>query len=377
MPTATATCRGGRKGRHRHPRTTIQDVADALGLAKGTVSRALNDYPDISERTRLKVARKAAQLGYRPLAPAQAIRTGRTRSIGLVLSIDADDAQKPFLTDFLDGVSRAASAEHWTLTVATAASESDVLDTILRLIDERKADGFILPRTRVRDPRVDLCRRHAVPFVLYGRVADDRGCAWYDIRGEAAIRDAVLRLAGFGHRRIAFVNGGSQYACSRLRHEGFLAGMAKAGLPVQAELVLEGAMTREAGAQATRALLRSGLPPTAIVYALDAAAIGGIGAAAGLGLSVGRDISIIGYDGIPEGALVSPALTTFGVDTCAAGKRLAEILIESIRSGRPEELRELSDARLVVRQSDGPPSMAPARLAETIHKNLTTEEKDE
>src|SRR6056297_4238814 len=96
----------------RSARVTINDVARELGLAKGTVSRALDGYPDISDSTRNRVARMADRLGYAPLAHAQAIRTGRVRAIGIVLQIGEHDAQRPFLADFLAGVTTAASREH-------------------------------------------------------------------------------------------------------------------------------------------------------------------------------------------------------------------------------------------------------------------------
>ena len=117
-------------------------------------------------------------------------------------------------------------------------------------IEERKADGFILPRTFAEDARMRLLREMGVPFVLYGRVVDPEGCAWFDILGEDAMRDAVLRLVGHGHRRIGFVNGGAEYNFSRLRAAGFQDGLNRAGLTVDERQMLGGAMTREAGAAA-------------------------------------------------------------------------------------------------------------------------------
>ncbi|MGV6811004.1 MAG: LacI family DNA-binding transcriptional regulator [Brevirhabdus sp.] len=356
-------------------RTTIQDVADALGMSKGTVSRALNNYTDISEQTRLRVKRMAESMGYRPMAQAQAIRTGRARSIGLVLSVDEDNAQKPFLTDFLDGVCQAASAEHWTLTVATATSEQDGVDTMRRLIEERKADGFILPRTKTDDRRIDLCRSASVPFVLYGRTGDPSGCAWYDVRGEDAIRDAVVRLARQGHTRIAFINGGVSYHYAPLRLEGYRAGMASVGLNIDRALIREGATTAEAGEKAALEVLRLDTPPTAIVCALDAAALGVFAAIKRVGLDIGTDISVIAYDGIPEGGYSSPGLTTFAVDTRAAGRRLAEMLMARIRGTAPEALRELASATLLVRGSDGPPRKSPETLARNIRAIEPTKEE--
>ena len=181
----------------RPRRVTISQVAEALGLTKGTVSRALNGYPDISPSTRKRVERQAERMGYRPLAQAQAIRTGRSRSLGLVLQADVRGAQRPFLSDFLAGISQVASAQAWTLTFASSPGGAEMLSTLERLMTEHKADGFILPRTFADDSRMRLLREMGVPFVLFGRVRDPEGCAWFDILGEDSMRAAVRRRRSF------------------------------------------------------------------------------------------------------------------------------------------------------------------------------------
>ncbi|MEP2784917.1 MAG: substrate-binding domain-containing protein [Pseudoruegeria sp.] len=339
----------------KHRRITISDVADALGLTKGTVSRALNGYSDISDGTRIRVEKKVKELGYRPLSHAQAIRTGRVRSLGLVLQVNAHDAQRPFLADFLAGVTKGASDKNWTLTVATSTSATDTLDTLRRLVEERKADGFILPRTFRRDDRIALLKRMDVPFVLYGRTKDMSNCPSYDILGEEAIEEAVLRLASFGHRRIGYINGGLEYSYSHVRAKGYRSGLKKAGIDYDPAIVQEDAVTVVQGQAAGERLLSTQAPPTAIVCAVDMAALGLYQAIRTFGLEPGRDVSVIGYDGVPEGAYAQPALTTFQVDNRRAGERLAQLLIRRIRDGYSEDLIEFDTARLVVRASDGPP----------------------
>lgn len=353
-------------------RVTINDLAADLGLAKGTVSRALNGYPDIAEDTRLRVRRRADAMGYRPLGQAQGIRTGRTRTIGLVLRTDLANSQRPFLSEFLAGLTRRASAEHWSLTVATAASEAELLDIHRRLVDERKADGFILPRTDADDARIGLLRDLGVPFVLFGRTGDDRGCAWFDIAGETSMRTAVLELHALGHRRIGFVGGDDRYNFARLRAEGFRGGLKHVGLDDDPALRVSCAMTHAEGRAATLALLRLDQPPTAIVFATDLAALGAWEAARETGLTIGRDLSVISYDGIPEGAYADPGLTTFQVDSLHAGDRLAALLMRLVRGEAPEDLRELAPAKLVRRGSDGPPRLTPAQLADRLKAAANT-----
>ncbi|MEM9250608.1 MAG: LacI family DNA-binding transcriptional regulator [Pseudomonadota bacterium] len=344
-------------------RVTISDVARQTGVSKGTVSRALNGYTDISESTRLRVTRAAERLGYRPLSHAQAIRTGRVRSLGLVLQIDNEDSARPFLANFIGGLTQAASDESWTITIAAEPTEPAVRQTLSRLIEERKADGFILPRTLKRDGRVETLLAADVPFVMFGRTVDPTGCAWYDIRGEDAMRAATTRLAALGHRRIAHIPGGQQYYYSQLRLDGYKSGLRAAGLPFDPALVGREATTRRAGAAAFDKLLALPEPPTAVVCAVDRAALGVYRAAEPLGLRIGREISVIAYDGVPEGAYATPGLTTFAVNSQQAGERLARLLIARIRGAAPEELRELAPATLVERGSDRPPAVSSKELA--------------
>ncbi|MBT8458997.1 MAG: substrate-binding domain-containing protein [Boseongicola sp.] len=348
------------------PRVTIADVASDLGVTKSTVSRALNGYPDIAEATRLRVSRAADRLGYRPLAHAQAIRTGRVRSLGLVLQIDNEDSARPFLANFIAGVTQTASEQNWTITIATAETEKGVQDTLSRLVDEHKADGFILPRTLIHDGRVEKLRTQNVPFVMFGRTSDPTGCAWYDIKGEDAMRAAATRLASLGHTRIAHVPGGSQYTYSQLRIEGYREGLEAAGLKFDPILVGAPALTRKAGDASTRALLELPEPPTAITFAVDRAALGAYRTAEDLNLRIGEEISVIAYDGVPEGAYANPGLTTFAVNSRQAGERLAALLIKRIRGTAPEQLRELAPATLVERGSDRPPRLTPAELAQCL-----------
>ena len=350
----------------RRPRITISDVSAALGLTKSTVSRALNGYPDISSTTRARVRSTAARMGYRPLSHAQAIRTGRARALGLVIQIDDHDAHRPFLADFLAGISFVASGEGWTITVATADGEAATLATMRRLLDEHKVDGFILPRTLVEDPRIALLRSQDVPFVMFGRTRDSTGCAWYDIRSEDAMADAVRRLASLGHRRIAFVNGGGRYQYSRLRLDGFRRGLASAGVEEDSRLVRSDALVPDEGEEAAEYLLALPRPPTAVVFAVDSAALGLYRAVRRRGLRVGRHLSVIGYDGIPDGNHADPPLSTYAVDIRRAGERLARMLIERVRGVDPVRLRETAPATFIDRGSIAPPEFGPDDLARRL-----------
>lgn len=354
----------------RSKRTTISDVAAHLDLTKGTVSRALNDYPDISEQTRLRVRKAADHLGYRPLSQAQAIRTGRVRSIGLVLDVHEHDGHRPFLADFLAGLSASAAQEDWTLTVATAETEADTTRLLTTLHETRKVDGFILPRTYEYDDRATALRAAGIPYVLFGRAADMTDTAYFDIAGETMMEEAVAQLAALGHRRIGFVRGGAGYMFTKLREAGYLRGLQAAGLAPCPDLIAGPAVSRDAGAAATRLLLARKAPPTALLFTVDQAAFGAYAVARELGLGIGRDLSVISYDGVPEGALMVPQLSTFRVDMRRAGMRLSDMLIRLIRGEPADQLRELARAEFSAGGSHGAPARTSAELADILSKSM-------
>lgn len=351
---------------NRRSRVTIADVSEALGVTKSTVSRALNGYDDISESTRQRVAKMADKMGYRPLSHAQAIKTGITRSLGFVVQTADHDAQRPFLAEFLAGISCSASAAGWTLTVAAADGEEETLETMRNLVHDHKADGFILPRSMNNDPRVAMLKDMGTPFVLFGRATDPTGCAWFDFLGEDAMRAAVLRLASLGHERIAFVNGGMRYVYSKFRYDGYINGLHETGLKVDNELVLQDALTSEQGLEAAQHLMGLPSPPTAVVCAVDAAAIGFYRFAHLAGLTIGKDISLIAYDGTAEGRVQSPPLATFAVNVRHAGERLGDILIRRIRGDDLKNLRETDHASFLDRGSAGAPRLSSQDLARRL-----------
>ncbi len=344
----------------------ISDLAKHLGLSKGTVSRALSGYPDIAVATRERVTKAARDLGYRPTSSAQALSTGLARSAALILSVSGDSVQKAYLPDFLDGASTRLGKDNWTLTVATASPEQDDIAVHKRLIEERKVDGFIITRTRRADPRVALMKELGVPFVMYGRMKEMEGCPYFDFSGEDAMHDAVVHLAGLGHRRIGFIGARDAFFMQELRAEGFAAGMKAAGLGPQPELMRTGGMTEAAGEELAIGLLAEPEPPTAIVCAMDVAALGAYRAVRAAELEVGREVSIMSYDGIGEGAYAQPPLTTFSVDTRAGGYALADLLLARIGGAPAESLRRLDPAKLIARGSDRPPAISSEDLARRL-----------
>lgn len=345
---------------------TISDLARHLGVAKGTVSRALNNYPDVAPETRSRIASAAEQLGYRPSSIARKLKSNRVDAVGIVLPMADNLIADPFLSEFLDGVSHALDQRGQDLLVSTASSIEATVHVYERLIAERKVDGVVVTRTRTDDPRITFLRDRGFPFVTHGQCGLPGGFASFDIDNELAFIEAVAHVVKLGHRRIGYVGGPSSYNFSRLRLSGYRKGVVKAGLVPDEDLIIECPLDQEAGHQGTERLMAQPEPPTVLLCASDWLAIGAIRALRDMGLHVGSDVSVIGYDGIPVGAFVDPPLTTFSQSMRNAGATVAGMLMEVIEGTVPDTLSHMGRAVLIARNSDGPPSKTPAQLARQI-----------
>lgn len=352
-------------------RVTLKDVSRELGLSKGTVSRALNDYPDIAQTTKSKVKNMATKMGYRPLLQAQSINKGLSYSLGLILNTEHTDHHKAFLSDFIDGVSLALRRENWSLVVATVDDEQAEYQLMQDFISMGKVDGFIIPRVRFKDTRIQLLEFHDVPFVLFGRpidVADNQRYNWFDICGENAMYQAVKKLFTLGHRHIGFMGGDSQCTYSVLRLDGYKCALETHQMPYNQDYVSMNCCCPQSGYDSAVRLFAMEIPPTALVCALDRSALGVYEFAHDYGLAIGSDISIIGYDGAEEGTYVKPKLTTFAVDRKHSGHRLASILLNAIKNKNTKPVQDMVDAVFHLRESCSVPVKTPEQIARFMHR---------
>ncbi|TQV75875.1 LacI family DNA-binding transcriptional regulator [Denitrobaculum tricleocarpae] len=346
---------------------TLKEFSETLGLSKSTVSRALGGYSDVSPKTRAKIETAAQELGYTPDPLARGLKRGRVESVGIVIVRGTPAPYDPFLSEFLGGVSRSLNARGRDLLVSTAGSTQEAVQVYRRLIEARKVDGFILSRTETHDPRIEFLRSAAVPFVSHGRsdTADDY--AWFDIDNEAAFVEAVALAVQQGHRNIAHIAAPPHMNFARLRLKGFLRGIAASGIAsTDAPVHTASNLDIESGEEIARRLLLLPEPPTAIICAVDLLAIGAYTAVKSLGLTVGRDVSILGYDGLPFGAYLEPQLTTFDQSGGDHGAQVADMLLDVIEGKDPATLQVIRQAKLLKRTSDGPPAQSTEELARKI-----------
>ncbi|MFI1965076.1 LacI family DNA-binding transcriptional regulator [Streptomyces pathocidini] len=346
-------------------RPTIADVAKLAGVSRSAVSFALNDRPGLAQETRRRILAAAAELGWRPSRPAQALSRGKAGALGLVLARETDlIGADPFFPAFIAGVESVLSRRGDAL-VLHVTDPADEAATYRRLAVDRRVDGVLLTDLRVDDRRPALMAELGLPAVVVGDPEGAQGLCAVSLDDRPAFAAAVRELAALGHRRIAHVAGPQEFRHARRRREAWEQAMRAAGL--EPGPVLPGGFTAEGGANATLELLARGADrPTAVIYANDLSATAGLAVAQRQGFTVPGDLSVVGYDDTPLAAYTHPPLASARADAQGWGAAAARALDEVITAGRADHV-ELAPAELRMRGSMGPAPEAPSGAASSTH----------
>jgi LacI family transcriptional regulator len=334
---------------------TLKDIAERVGKSVPTVSRALAGFDDISPKTREEVQRVALEMGYEPNTTARNLQKQRTDTIALILpSANVLRFSDPFFSEFLSGIVDQAAQYNFYLSISTETPK-DGHGTYAKYIRNRRFDGFVVVRTQRQDSRIDTLRQHNVPFVAFGRTESDNDFPFVDEDGRYSIRQIVDHLVGLGHKRIACITEPTYLTKSYHRLQGFLEGIEAHHLPYDPALIIESKFRQRSGRLSALELLNLPEPPTAIVACNDLLALGAISAAQEMGLVVGRDISITGFDDILLAEHANPPLTTVHQPAHQLGTMVAQMLLKIIK-GEPVTTKQIIlKPSLVIRQSSSVP----------------------
>jgi LacI family transcriptional regulator len=333
---------------------SLKILAAHLDLTVGTVSRALNNYADISPVTRERVKRAADELGYRPNQNARRLSIGNPETVGYLMPRDSNSTAQPFVSQLLQGLGEALSKRSWDLLVAHADTSKDGLTQIERLVRSGRVGGLVISRPVKNDPRIRLMQDLKCPFVVHGRTKSCTDYAWYDVDGEHAFVTAVNHLVALGHGRVAFVGAPLQHQFAQDRLDGYRQAIVGNGLQVDQDLIQIAEFSDDGGEIATNMLLDLPEPPSAVVCVSDTMALGALAAIRARGFVPGVDVSVIGYDGLKFGIHSNPPLTTMAQPQAHAGRRLGDMLLAIIDGDDPSNHQELQRAHLLQRKTDGP-----------------------
>ena len=332
---------------------SLRMLSEHLGLTDGTVSRALNNYPDIAEKTRERVKAAALELGYQPNPTARRLATGTGECVAYILPARSNHASDPFLAELLSGLSNAMLKRGWDLYITAVDSVDNEIEQLKRLTAYNRVSGFVVSRTLSDDPRVNALKKLGVPFITHGRTQASDDHAWFDVDNRAAFRTAFDHLHQLGHRDIAYIGGPSKYNFAQSRLTGYRDGLKHHDLGTQSKWIAESRLTLEGGEQAMLTILDSAKrTPSAVLCVTDMVAIGAMRAAHNRGLVPGRDIGFIGYDGIAVGAYTIPTLTTMTQPLIEAGESLGSMLLKVVDGAAADSQQVLVNAKLVQRDSD-------------------------
>ena len=347
----------GRREGNRVKRPTLADIASRAGVTKAAASFALNGQPGVSSATRERILAIAREIGFQPSSAARALADGRAGAFGLVVDRPARTLGiESFFMQLISGIQAELSRNRIALLFTTVEDQAAEIDMYRTWWAERRIDGVFLVDLQVRDQRVPALRKLGMPTVVFGtpRGAGSLPTVWQD--DVAATRTVVEYLAGLGHCRLARVSGIPRYWHTKLRADALREATRAAGLEA---VSVEGDYTGEHGAQATRELLQSARPPTAIVYDNDLMAMSGLSVAQHMGVQVPAELSIMAWDDSALCELVHPSLTALHRDIAAAGGEAARRLVQLAEGSDVGDFQEPPPV-LAERGSTGPVSVRDA-----------------
>jgi DNA-binding LacI/PurR family transcriptional regulator len=331
-------------------RTTIRHVSNRAGVSVGTVSNVLNAPHLVATGTRTKVLEAIAALDYRPSRSARSLQAQRTRLIGYRLP---NPGLSPALDVFLHSlVATAANHELELVLFSPSLGQSD-LDSYRGLIRSGDVDGFVLSETNYLDPRITLLTESEFPFVAFGRAIAPRPFSWVDVDGAAGMMTVVAHLARNRHERIALIAWPPGSESGDDRYAGFVTGLGRAGMALDSDLVIRIESGFEAGKEAGARLLSRRNRPTAITTVQDEFAFGVMAAAAELGLRVGTDIAVTGFDDSAAAALSTPGLTSVRQPMELVAGTMIERLVDQLHNPGAAATGTLLVPDLMMRASSG------------------------
>jgi LacI family transcriptional regulator len=331
----------------------LQSLANMLGMSKTTVSRALNGYPEVSERTRERVLNAAREAGYQANPLARSLAIGRTNVFGIIYPLQPADLGDPMFLDVVAGMSSALEADGKNLIIAPVSPQNE-LPSYQQMVRGRRVDGLVVGRTLVHDERIAFLSKAKFPFVAHGRTQLNAPYAWFDYDNEAGIRMAVERLLSLGHQRVALVSAPLELNFARQRRDSFMAALTSAGWKVDPRYLIENCIDRRSGHQAMQQLLACSPRPTAVIVDNHLAGVGVVRALADAGVEIGKEISVIVWGKMADALTSSDVTTIDQPDANQAGARMIEMLLQLCEGTPAGQLHELWQPTLIPGSTTGP-----------------------
>jgi LacI family transcriptional regulator len=341
--------------KNRPSKITIVDVAENAGVSFGTVSRVINNDIHVRPETRERVLGVMHKLGYTANRQARSLAGGRSNSIGVLVP----DMGTGYIGEIIRGVDAELSLTDLDLilytTHRTASKESNYVANFARGM----VDGLLLVLPRSPADYIGTLTARTFPFVLIDHQGIGHGCPAVGATNWQGAYHATEYLIKLGHTRIGFITGSMDLGCADDRLEGYRSALRTYHLPDESELIYEGTFFQPDGYAGATVLLNLPNPPTAIFASNDVMAMGAMDAVRNRGLRIPDDVSVVGFDDIPQAALVRPGLTTVNQPLEKMGRVATQMLLDLFRKeDKPDDNRIELPTELVIRESCQPPRAA-------------------
>ena len=330
-----------------NPRQDIRAVAKAANVSIATVSRVINEKNSVRPALAKRVWSAIKKLNYHPNHGARAMVSGKSRTVGLIVS----RITNPFFPELIEGFEQVAAEQGFEILLSSVGAGVDRVEALVQRMLHRNAEGVAIMTHGIPAAELQGFAINGTPMVfLDAPPAAGLGGA-VQIDYDKGFREAVQHLAILGHRRIGFISGNLDRYTARLRQQAFVRAMKEIGVGDPLGLCVEGDHMAEGGQRGMSRLLGLTPTPTAVICSNDMTAIGALGAALEAKLKVPEQLSIVGFDDIQLTRFVSPPLTTISVDRNALARRTFNTLMRQISEPLEHTVEELFPTTLVVRQS--------------------------
>lgn len=328
---------------------TIKDVAEKAGVNPSTVSRVINQDPNLSirEETKIRILNAIEELGYRPNAIARSLRLKTTGTVGMLIP----DITNPFFPEVIKGAESAAAEKNMSLILCNTDENVEKEEHYIELLAEKRVDGILLASARIQDKTIDSLDKWGIPYVLVNRRTRRASGSYVVVDDVLGAQLAVQHLIDLGHKKIAHISGFLYTDTGLGRFEGYRRTLNLNGVPFLSEYMVEAGFTEKQGYRAMKKLMALPEHPTAVFASNDLIAIGAITAIHEEGLHVPEDISIVGYNDIWLAEKISPPLTTVKLPLYDMGYLSMEMLAKKITHEPVEQEQIILKPELVLRKS--------------------------
>ncbi|MBL8146479.1 MAG: LacI family DNA-binding transcriptional regulator [Anaerolineae bacterium] len=329
----------------------LEDIARLAGVSKSTVSRVVNNHPNVSARTRTRVMRVITEQQFRPNSAARALVTQQTRVLSVVIPQPYGEAfNDPFFLIILQSIARAAAEADYAIMLWIGGVEHQEERFGERILNNAFFDGILIMSADDKDPILQNLSRAGYPFVQIGPPQFD-GANYVDVNNRRGAYEAAKHLASLGHRRIGVIAGPLNKGEARARLIGCLDGLAESAVSPLPEWISEGNFDEPSGYRAMKHLLRHDLQ--AVFVSNDTMALGALRALDEAGIGVPGQIALAGFDDMPFSVTTRPPLTTVRQPIEEMGEAAVRMLIALVEGAPTEPRQVILPTRLVIRESCG------------------------